>query len=184
MSSSVRLLGTDSRDWPEQQQWISRALDVIRSRSADSVSFFPGPTNPPPLYSGDIAEDLGGIGELQRFASSVEPRGFPHLTSLFGKPAHYLPIDFQQPILKLPRAGLLGALLPERSFVGSAVRLLAELDTLGPELGVTQDAGELGVRKLQRATETGKFPAERYSWAILRWFARMSLEKSAILRIG
>jgi hypothetical protein len=72
----------------------------------------------------------------------------------------------------------------EHVFVGSAQRLLDELNALGPDLEMTRDAGEVGIERFDRMTERGYMAAERYSWGVLRWFARESVSVGAVVCLG
>lgn len=187
VSNSVSLIGTDSPGWSIDAPLITRALHCIARQSAAAGAFNPGRTDRPSQYGSDISEPLGGIERLQEFAAQAARRqdfDYSHLLRMFGRPAYYIPVDFRQPILRIPRPGPLGRILTQRLFVGSSVRLLHELDSLGHELGLTNDAGEVGMQALEDATERGARAAETYSWSVLRWFARMSVEKSAIVSVG
>ncbi|MGZ5445017.1 MAG: hypothetical protein ACXW5U_18925 [Thermoanaerobaculia bacterium] len=156
---------------------MSRALAELH------VAFSFGEVHPPPEYEGGLAAALGRISSLQEFARSRRVEA-PQLTGPISRPAYYLPINFEQPITRLPKPGLVGRLFPERMFVGSANRLLDELDALGPHLSMTKDAGEVGIARFERMTERGDMAAERYSWGVLRWFARESISAGAVIRLG
>ena len=187
MSNSVSLIGIDSPRWKLDAPSVTAALHQIARQNPAASTFKPGRTDPPSRYSGDITEPLGGIERLQDFAAQTARRrdfDCSHLLGLFGSPAYYIPLDFTPPVVRIPRAGPLGRILTRRQFVGSSVRLLHELDHLGRELGVAEDAGDLGMEALEGATESGERAAEVYAWSVLHWFARMSVEKSAIVVVG
>ena len=177
MSESIALIGTDSSRWHEIEIVASRAVAELQ------LDFSFGEVHPSSEYQGDLAAALGRMSTLQDFARS---RGVeaPHLTGPISRPAYYLPIDFDPPISRLAKPGLLGRIFPERVFVGSAKRLLDELNTLGAQLEMTKDAGEVGIERFDRMTERGDMAAERYAWGVLRWFARESVALRAVVHLG
>jgi hypothetical protein len=182
MGESVSLVGTDSPRWQDVADWLPLALDQLGQRDLVIRA-----VEPPPTYSEDMTEALGHTSPLQRYASEVSSRegmAFPHLSKLTGRPAFYLPVEFPEPLLALKGRTLLTRLFPTRLFVGSSVQLLAELESLAPLLHISKDAGEVGMAAFERVTEKGEFPAERYTWGVLRWFCRMSVERHAVVHLA
>ena len=178
----MSLVGTDSPSWEDVAAWLPAALDQLGERDLVIRA-----VKPPPAYSQDMTEALGHMSPLQRYASEVSTRegmAFPHLSKLSGSPAFYLPVEFSEPLLALKGRTLLTRLFPARLFIGSSVQLLRELNALGPHLHVSKDAGEVGIAAFERMTERGELPAERYTWGVLRWFCRMSVEKHAVVQLS
>ena len=64
---------------------------------------------------------------------------------------------------------------------GSSSNLLAELDRLNEYLEMPGDMGELGVEATEEATEDDPWSVEKQLWALLRWFARESINQKGIV---
>jgi len=72
----------------------------------------------------------------------------------------------------------------EHGFV-SSVRLLSELNRLGPSLGLDRDAGELGPDAAEAiANKAEPFGDQVYTWLMLRWMARESVDQKVLFQIS
>lgn len=213
MGLEVELIGSDWRevevdveeeDLDEIQDFFDDCLSCMRQTVPGGASWTPGPL-------GDDAEALGatigGYGTLhvlRAFARHVElygaaptePAGygerpndlkrvydgevsttFPHLVHFSDGAGWYVSIDFSSPIVStLTRGG------PWQ--IGSSVQLLAELDRLEPHLPAAPDLAVIDEDSVRDSLRDNAFAHVIWPWAVLRWLARGSVARNAILRFG
>jgi hypothetical protein len=132
------------------------------------------------------SEPVRDRGEVSRQLAELKRScALRHLVAPWEGRTYYLPIDFDQPVSKIPtNAGWRRLFTRDSCSAGSSIRLLEELNELNAILRVSGDAGEVGMDAVLDRTENDLWGAEKYAWAVLRWFARESTKQKGVIRFS
>jgi hypothetical protein len=208
MSLDGRLVGVDDNDFPDFYQPLYEQILAQLSESGVKICGFRLST----ADEEEFLQQIGHYSSLQllrNFAAHLAAHGVPpaqshefvigpelsqmyngqrgfepfaHLIDHSDADGYYLPIDFSQPIHFEAESPANGHTF--KVDVGSCQALLRELDELNEYLRMPGDYGELGgFSELYELTHEGKFGAERWSWAVMRWLARESVDRNLLLEL-
>ncbi|MFF8770622.1 hypothetical protein [Kitasatospora sp. NPDC015120] len=180
LSISVGLLHDQARNDPEGFEHHRRAFERLGAAlAAEGIDWQEPPADPAapqdPAFSGGFpyhyvtrlrrvlaltgrgepvtpAEDGAAARERERELIQDEASRFAsHLICHADNAGYYVPVDFADPLFLPAEAGVAGA-----GMVGSTQRLLHELTTVAPALGIT--GAEPG------GVPGGPFESEQYAW--------------------
>lgn len=185
MSLALSLIGADTPRDHGLHAILPHALKSIARQGVALDGFRLGSVSVPSHYADNFTEGLASYSGFEDFrrwvrAQSNTAQQYRHLLEHSDCDGFYLPIDFPSPLQRVPRAGMLGTLFPQRLSIGSSTRLLRELDDLNALLKMPGDAGELSEAALNELCEEApELPRE--IWAVFHWFARESVHQSVAL---
>ncbi len=107
------------------------------------------------------------------------PSRFIHLLWHSDADGYYVPADFPHPCFVTWQE--------QDVSIGSAPRLLAELDVLNEWLCVSHDLGELSDddrRAWEESLSEDEWAVEKWVWSVLHWLARVSVQRRQSLVFG
>ncbi|GAA1398347.1 hypothetical protein GCM10009639_36790 [Kitasatospora putterlickiae] len=185
LSISVGMLHDQARNDPEGFDHHRRAFDRLGAAlGAEGVDWHEPPLDGPaqdPAFSGGFpygyltrlrrvlalagrgepvtpAEEDGPGWDRDRELIQEEALMFAsHLICHADNAGYYVPVDFADPLFLPAEAGVAGG-----GMVGSTQRLLRELVTLAPALGIAP--ADPGTASAEHPVPDGPFEPERYAW--------------------